>query len=111
MFSNEIGEEEMPVYEYECQECNKVFEVQQKIADKALSDCPECHGPVKKLMSMSSFQLKGGGWYADGYSSSANGSASKTVESAKPATPAAPCQTGGGCAGCPAAAPAATTSA
>ena len=45
----------MPVYEYECQECDKVFEVQQKIADPPLADCPECQGPVKKLMSMSSF--------------------------------------------------------
>jgi len=84
----------MPVYEYECQECNKVFEVQQKIADEPLSDCPECHAPVKKLMSMSSFQLKGGGWYADGYSSTSG--ASKKTE------PATPCQSGGCCKGCPA---------
>jgi putative FmdB family regulatory protein len=88
----------MPVYEYECQECKKVFEVQQKIADKPLSDCPECQAPVKKLMSMSSFQLKGGGWYADGYSSTANGSTK-----AAPGKPATPCQTGAGCKGCPAA--------
>jgi putative FmdB family regulatory protein len=92
----------MPVYEYECQKCNKVFEVQQKIADKPLSDCPECHAPVKKLMSMSSFQLKGGGWYADGYSSTANGAATGSkAEPAKPAEVAKSCQTGG-CAGCPA---------
>jgi putative FmdB family regulatory protein len=88
----------MPVYEYECQECKKVFEVQQKIADKPLSDCPECQSPVKKLMSMSSFQLKGGGWYADGYSSTANGSTK-----AEPAKPATPCESGAGCKGCPAA--------
>ena len=95
-----IGEKEMPVYEYECKACEKVFEVQQKMADKALSNCPECQAPVKKLMSMSSFQLKGGGWYADGYASA------KGAEKAEPAKPAAPCQTGqtGGCAGCPAAA-------
>ncbi|NOR23830.1 MAG: zinc ribbon domain-containing protein [Desulforhopalus sp.] len=99
----------MPVYEYECQECKKVFEVQQKISDKPLSDCPECQAPVKKLMSMSSFQLKGGGWYADGYSSTANGS-TKKAEPAKPepakpepAKPATPCQSGAGCKGCPAA--------
>ena len=102
LFCNVIGEREMPVYEYECQECDKVFEVQQKIADAPLSDCPECQGPVKKLVSMSSFQLKGGGWYADGYASSANG-ANKNGTAAPPAQPAAPCQTGGGCASCPAA--------
>lgn len=84
----------MPVYEYECKKCEKVFEVQQKMADDPLKECPECQAPVTKLMSMSSFQLKGGGWYADGYSSA---SEKKTEK------PAPPCQSGGGCAGCPAA--------
>lgn len=59
----------MPVYEYECPGCENVFEVQQRMADGPLSQCPDCGGPVKKIMSRSSFQLKGGGWYADGYSS------------------------------------------
>jgi len=90
----------MPVYEYECKECDRVFEVQQKMADKPLTNCPECQAPVKKLMSMSSFQLKGGGWYADGYSSTSGAAA-------KPA--ASPCQSGGSCAGCPAAASATAT--
>lgn len=89
----------MPVYEYECNECEKVFEVQQKMADKPLSQCPTCQAPVKKLMSMSSFQLKGSGWYADGYASSS--AAAKKPETA---TPAPACQSGGSCAGCPAAA-------
>jgi len=83
----------MPVYEYECKACRKVFEVQQKMADKPLTTCPECEGEVKKLMSMSSFQLKGGGWYADGYSSAGKSTAS-----------APSCPSGGGCAGCPASA-------
>jgi len=85
----------MPVYEYECKACRKVFEVQQKMADKPLTTCPECEGEVKKLMSMSSFQLKGGGWYADGYSSSGKNAASASAPS---------CPSGGGCAGCPASA-------
>jgi len=86
----------MPVYEYECKGCEKVFEVQQRMADSPLTQCPECSGEVTKLMSMSSFQLKGGGWYADGYTSSKG----------KPAAekPAPACNTGGACAGCPAAA-------
>ncbi len=93
----------MPVYEYECKKCMKVIEVQQKMADKPLSNCPECSAPVKKLVSMSSFQLRGGGWYADGYS---NTSGTAKPEAAKPeaAKPAPPCQAGAGCAGCPAAA-------
>ncbi len=88
----------MPVYEYECKECMKVFEVQQKMADKPLSVCPECGAPVKKLVSMSSFQLRGGGWYADGYSNTSGGA---KPEAAKPAPS---CQAGGACAACPAAA-------
>jgi putative FmdB family regulatory protein len=87
----------MPVYEYECGECRKVFEVQQRISDEPLTQCPECEGEVKKLMSMSSFQLKGGGWYSDGYASASAGTNNK------PAAPAAaPCGSGGSCASCPA---------
>ncbi|MDP3478970.1 MAG: zinc ribbon domain-containing protein [Desulfoprunum sp.] len=94
----------MPVYEYECVDCGKSFEIQQKMADAPLTVCPECDGTVKKLMSMSSFQLKGGGWYADGYAS-ANGGAAKPAVPATTAPAAAPaCPSGGSCAGCPAAA-------
>ncbi len=91
----------MPVYEYECKECEKVFEVQQKIADAPLAVCPDCSGPVTKLISMNSFHLKGGGWYADGYASPGKGS-SEDKGGAKPAVP--PCKTDEGCKSCPAAA-------
>ncbi len=91
----------MPVYEYECVDCGNIFEIQQKMADAPLTVCPECEGTVKKLMSMSSFQLKGGGWYADGYAS-ANGGAAKPAAATPAAAPA--CPSGGSCAGCPAAA-------
>ena len=89
----------MPVYEYECPQCQTVLEIQQKIADPPIGVCPECGGAVKKLMSMSSFQLKGGGWYADGYTS-AQDKAKKDDAPAAPACPAA----AAGCSGCPAAA-------
>ncbi len=68
----------MPVYEYECPQCEKVLEVQQRMTDDPLSACPDCGGEVKKLISMSSFQLKGGGWYADGYGASSAAKESKT---------------------------------
>ena len=83
----------MPVYEYECPACEKVHEVQQRMADDPLSQCPECEGPVKKIMSRSSFALKGGGWYADGYSST-KPVAKKESGTAKSAPP---CKTGGSC--------------
>lgn len=89
----------MPLYEYECDSCAKVFEVQQRMADKPLSACPECAGSVKKVMSMSSFQLKGGGWYADGYASTPKekGATAGSTSSTPP-----PCS--GTCAKCPASA-------
>lgn len=86
----------MPVYEYECDGCKNVFEVQQKMADAPLTVCSECGGALKKLISTSSFQLKGGGWYADGYASS-----SASGKSSGDGAPA--CSSGGGCSGCPAA--------
>jgi putative FmdB family regulatory protein len=74
----------MPLYEYECSQCRKVHEVMQKFSDAPLSACPECQGPVTKLMSMSSFALKGSGWYTTDYkrkSSSASSSVSSPSSS------------------------------
>jgi putative FmdB family regulatory protein len=71
----------MPIYEYECTSCCNVFEVFQRMTEDPLTSCPDCSGSVKKLVSMSSFQLKGGGWYSDGYSSKAsNGSGSASTD-------------------------------
>ena len=97
----------MPIYEYECKSCENVFEVQQRMTDDPLKACPECEGEVKKLISASSFQLKGGGWYADGYSGSSNGKEkSETPPAKKETTSPPPCQKGKseGCKNCPAAA-------
>jgi len=57
----------MPIYEYECEKCQNVTEEWQSMTDAPLTNCPQCDGPLRKLISPSSFQLKGGGWYADGY--------------------------------------------
>lgn len=59
----------MPIYEYECGSCHNVIEVTQSISEEPLTSCPDCSGTLKKIISMSAFHLKGGGWYADGYSS------------------------------------------
>ena len=56
----------MPIYEYECQKCG-TFEATQKITEKPLGKCPTCKGKVKKLISNTSFQLKGTGWYVTDY--------------------------------------------
>ncbi len=59
----------MPIYEYLCQKCNKELEVVQKFSDEPLTTCPECGGQLKKLISASSFILKGSGWYLTDYAS------------------------------------------
>ena len=56
----------MPIYEYQCQKCG-TFEVTQRITEKSLGKCPTCKGKVKKLISNTSFQLKGTGWYVTDY--------------------------------------------
>ena len=61
----------MPLYEYGCTACGHRLEEQQKLADPPLSTCPVCGKPaLEKLISATSFVLKGGGWYKDGYGSS-----------------------------------------
>ena len=57
----------MPIYEYQCTKCGEVFEAFQRINDKPLTQCRFCHSRVEKLISHSSFQLKGGGWYLTDY--------------------------------------------
>ena len=56
----------MPIYEYKCEKCG-TFEATQRITDKPLAKCPTCKAKVKKLISNTSFQLKGTGWYITDY--------------------------------------------
>ena len=54
----------MPIYEYQCNNCNHKIEVLQKISDDPLVQCPSCRQQkLKKLVSAASFRLKGSGWY------------------------------------------------
>ncbi len=57
----------MPLYEYRCKECKKTFEVLQKINARPVDECIHCCGKVEKLISVSSFQFKGSGWYITDY--------------------------------------------
>jgi putative FmdB family regulatory protein len=91
----------MPIYEYKCNKCG-VFEVMQKITEAPLKKCPTCKSKTERIISNTSFVLKGSGWYATDYakkssgksessesastSSSANGSASKDSASSSTST-------------------------
>ncbi len=65
----------MPIYEYECPDCGNVTEALQKFSDKPLSRCKSCGGKLHKLISHSSFHLKGTGWYVTDYANKSRHSA------------------------------------
>lgn len=60
----------MPLYDFQCPKCHKVLEISKSLDDKSLPLCCEenCGVEMIRLLSPTSFQLKGGGWYRDGYS-------------------------------------------
>lgn len=72
----------MPVYEYQCTACGRVEEAFQKISDPPLETCEQCKGSLKKLISHSSFHLKGSGWYVTDYGGAKNGSQAAQTNSA-----------------------------
>lgn len=54
----------MPIYEYQCANCQYEFERLQKISDAPLLNCPACgEDSLAKLVSAPSFRLSGSGWY------------------------------------------------
>jgi len=57
----------MPLYEYRCKKCSKTFEMLQKINTEPLANCIFCQGNAERLISVSSFRLKGSGWYISDY--------------------------------------------
>ena len=76
----------MPLYEYQCQNCGRTLEKRQKFSDPDLTECPHCAGKLEKLLSAPAVQFKGGGWYADLYSSSKGGTKSGGDKSAAAST-------------------------
>ncbi|SHF78020.1 putative regulatory protein, FmdB family [Desulfacinum infernum DSM 9756] len=74
----------MPIYEYECTKCGQITEAMQKFSDPPLTECDHCHGELRKMISMSTFHLKGSGWYVTDYAGrkqNANSSSSKNEDS------------------------------
>ncbi|MFW7381032.1 MAG: FmdB family zinc ribbon protein [Oligoflexus sp.] len=63
----------MPLYEYKCEKCETVSEFHMKMSDPHPESCPDCGAKsLRKLISQTAFQLKGDGWYSDGYSGKSN---------------------------------------
>ncbi len=63
-----VQPQRMPIYEYACRSCGHELEISQRISEEPAQICPKCNAPaLERLVSQSSFALKGQGWYADGY--------------------------------------------
>jgi putative FmdB family regulatory protein len=76
----------VPIYEYQCIKCKNVEEVIQRISDEPKLHCSKCTGDLRKLISQSTFQLKGSGWYVTDYAKgkqSAHNSSKKISDSSK----------------------------
>jgi putative FmdB family regulatory protein len=67
----------MPIYEYKCRKCGRQFEAFQGITDPELKSCKFCKGKVHKMVSLSSFSLKGSGWYVTDYKGKKPGTTTK----------------------------------
>lgn len=83
----------MPIYEYQCDACGHHLEEIQKFSDSPLTTCPACKKPkLRRLVSHTSFQLKGGGYYATDYKKPEKKEPeTKTPDAAKPVdTPKTP---------------------
>jgi putative FmdB family regulatory protein len=61
----------MPIYEYECDRCGRITEVLQGLNDPPIKKCSYCRGKLSRIISLSSFHLKGTGWYATDYAKNA----------------------------------------
>lgn len=68
----------MPIYEYQCNHCDKVFEIFHKIDEDCKVTCPKCFKPARKLISATNFVLKGTGFYVNDYPSKSRKEGRKT---------------------------------
>lgn len=73
----------MPIYEYQCQDCNDRHEIIQRISDPPLTHCPKCGGAMKKLISSPAIQFKGSGFYKTDYASPAASSKGQNKSESK----------------------------
>ena len=71
----------MPIYEYECTKCGQKTEIWQKFSDSPITKCELCRGKMRKLISQSTFHLKGTGWYVTDYASNRGGSGERKGKS------------------------------
>lgn len=107
----------MPIYEYHCGKCGHEFEVLQKHFDVDEVPCERCGAPAKRMISNTTFVLKGSGWYVTDYKGAnacTSGDGGKQHHADKPAAEASSCPSAdksSGCSSCPSAASGSSSSA
>ena len=57
----------MPLYEFRCPACDRVFEELRRAGDETQAPCPDCGRDACRIVSLSAFALKGSGFYATDY--------------------------------------------
>lgn len=68
----------MPIYQYQCQQCEHELEALQKMSDPKLTDCPQCgESALRKCVTAAAFRLKGTGWYETDFKNSNSSNAAK----------------------------------
>ncbi len=73
----------MPLYEYECETCGIHFERRERMSDKPLPVCPECSGPVHRLIQPVGIIFKGSGFYCTDHRSGSNAVSSSSKSEGK----------------------------
>lgn len=74
----------MPIYDYRCDHCGHAFSAVQSFKDEALTACPSCGKPPRRLLSKPAIVFKGSGWYINDSRGASSGSAASSSDSAKP---------------------------
>ena len=100
----------MPTYDYECDDCKRVYEVQQRISAEPLTVCQYCGGRIRRLLSPAPFILKGGGWYVTDYPSESRKKAMDAEKKSSDGGGAAKPADGGGSSSTSATSPSTTSS-
>jgi putative FmdB family regulatory protein len=81
----------MPIYEYQCTACGHTLEALQKMSEDALTLCPSCHKEaLEKLVSATSFQLKGTGWYVTDFRNKNTGTSTTSTPSTEKTSTSTP---------------------
>ncbi len=78
----------MPKYEYACKSCGERLEVKQSFEDDALTECPACGGPLRKVFSSPGIVLKGPGFYRTDHRSPYRPDGTRPAEPSKDREPA-----------------------